>query len=143
MGYTSMVWGQIEINPPLTWAQAKDHPFRMPDDDDAKWSPALSLAMRERDQEVDQGVLHVKEAVAVHYAWGKPGKCHDVVEELQRIVDLAGPGHTFTGALEGTGEDFGDIWLLRVIDGRAVRWLPTITWPDGTELVNNRYRDGK
>jgi hypothetical protein len=142
MGYTSTIWGEITIDPPLTWAQAKDHPFRKPDGGDVNWRTALCLVMHEENQETDRGVLHLRQGVGVQYAWERPEKCREVLGELQRIVDLAGPAHTFTGALEGTGSDFGDIWLLRVIDGRAVRWLPTITWPDGTVLVNDRYRDG-
>lgn len=30
------------------------------------------------------------------------------------------------------GEDFNDLWKLAVIDGKATRIVPVITWPDGT-----------
>lgn len=138
MGYDSSLAGELTIEPPLRWAEYKDSPWYGVDRA-RNTGKALRLAEQREKVETDDGPLERRTAEAVVFAWEYPVKMYDLVDELQALVD-AFPGHEFTGEMRGTGTDFGDIWLLRVnADRKAERVLPTITWPDGSVLLNERY----
>lgn len=58
---------------------------------------------------------------------------YDAVEHVQEIVSRWGEGRTFTGRLEGAGEEAGDLFRIEIQAGVAVEVRPRIVWPDGTE----------
>lgn len=139
MGYNTRLSGQITISPPLRWTQYKDSPFY--GSEQARDNGKGICLVEQRDVvDTDDGPLEKRTATRVVFAWDYPVKLYNAVDELQALVDEY-PGHEFIGEFRAEGEDFGDIWLLRVNDDRkAERVLPTITWPDGTVLVNERYK---
>lgn len=138
MGYDSTLAGELRIEPPLKWAECKDSPH-LGYERARKNSKGVYLVDRSEPVETDDGTLTRRYADSVAFAWDYPVKLYDIVDEIQALVDTY-PDHEFTGEFRGTGTDFGDVWLLRVNAGRKVeRILPTITWPDGTVLKNERY----
>ncbi|GGN39171.1 hypothetical protein FHR83_006776 [Actinoplanes campanulatus] len=60
---------------------------------------------------------------------------YKAVEHVQEIVSRWGEGRTFTGYLQGWGEEPGDVFRIVIRDGRAVEVQPRIVWPDGSEGV--------
>jgi hypothetical protein len=56
-------------------------------------------------------------------------KAYDVEENLEEIV-AALPGRVFGGRLEIYGEEEGDIWGLRVKNGKVEQIEPTLVWPE-------------
>lgn len=139
MGYTTSLSGELRIDPPLRWAEYKDSPW-LGGDRARSNHKGLCLLQDKETVETDDGPLERRTAGRVVYAWDNPEKLYDIVDELQALVD-AHPDREFTGEFRARGEDFGDIWLLRInADRKAERVLPTITWPDGSVLVNERYR---
>lgn len=141
MGYDSTLAGELRIEPPLKWAQIKDSQH-LGCERARENSKGVCLVERSDPVETDEGTLNRRYADSLAFAWDYPVRLYEIVDEIQALVD-AYPDHEFTGELRGEGCDFGDIWLLRVNAGRRVeRILPTITWPDGTVLKNERYRTG-
>jgi enoyl reductase-like protein len=57
-------------------------------------------------------------------------KAYTIMEDVQRIVDLLGPGYTYSGAIEVDGEESGDLWRIYVRNGKAEAVRPQIVWPD-------------
>lgn len=138
MGYDSSLAGELRIEPPLKWAEYKDseHCGYERARENGK---GVQLVDRSEEVETEDGTLTRRYCDSVAFAWNYPVKLYDIVEEIQALAD-AYPDHEFTGELRGEGYDFGDIWLLRVNNDRKVeRILPTITWPDGSVLKNERY----
>lgn len=139
MGYDSTLAGELEIEPRLRWAQYKDSEH-YPAGRARDTGKGVYLVEQKETVDTEDGPLERRTVDRLAFAWNYPVKLYDIVAELQALVD-AHPEHEFVGEFRGEGADFGDIWLLRVNDGRKVeRVLPTITWPDGTVLVNTHYR---
>lgn len=139
MGYTTELTGRIVIDPPLNWAESQSHPLYLAEGEDPK--KALKLLVVEDDVETDEGTLKRRRGVALAFAWDYPVTCYDILDELQEAIDYAGAGNAHIGEMEATGEDWNDLWKLTVVEGRAVRLVPTITWPDGSVEQNTRYKD--
>lgn len=139
MGYNTSLTGRLDIDPPLNWKEAQCHPLFVPDGEEPK--KALKLLIDEDSVETDDGPLRRRRGVALVFAWDYPVVCYDILQELQAAIDHAGPQRTYSGEMEATGSDWNDLWKLTVIDGRAARLVPTITWPDGTVEQNDRYKD--
>ncbi len=53
----------------------------------------------------------------------------NLVEHVNAIIDLIGPGHTLTGELYCEGPGVQDIWQVRVVDGRAVAEDAVVVFP--------------
>jgi hypothetical protein len=58
---------------------------------------------------------------------------YHALEHIQQVVDRWGEGRTFTGRLNCSDPNTGDLWRLEVHNGRAAKVTPRIVWPDGTE----------
>lgn len=126
MGYLTRVTGEIRIHPPLTWAEInRDGEARkyLYDDCDVRF-----LAIEET-TETEEGTFTRKTVTAIIPPCEEPYKAYEAEENLQEIVDIFQNNHTFTGYLEGQGEE-GDMWRLYVRAGRAVKVEPRITWPE-------------
>lgn len=126
--YDTEYTGEITITPPLPWSAIHDSPF-VPDsrgyaDRDCKFRLAETTV------ETDEGTLTRKQAVAVTSTFTGPTGGYDIVEHLQELIDLHGEGRTFAGFIEADGADFGDLWRLAVVNGRAVRIRARIVWPE-------------
>lgn len=142
MSYYTSLSGDIEIEPPLTWAEVKGDENRGHTDvNNLLNNPgrnALRLVVAKYEKETDEGVLEVREGVRIEGLASDPraGREGEVARrELQEILDRYGsPDRTFDGVIEGSGEDPLDVWRLRAfLDGgrwRAIVDTPTIAWPN-------------
>lgn len=139
MSYYSRLNGSLTIAPPLRWGEYKDSPHL--GDRAAANHLCLKLTDHTVREETEDGVMERRFADQVSYAFDRAeNHVGDCLDELQALVD-SHPEHQFLGEFEGEGNDFGDLWRLRVSpDTRKVeRILPRITWPDGTETTNRHY----
>jgi hypothetical protein len=135
MGYITDFQGEITITPPIPWGQIKDSP----------WIPGTA---RDRDEDVmfrlsematespDGLVVHMS-AVAIASTWDEEARGYSIVEHLQRAVD-AYPDHEFSGYISAEGEECADFWRLAVVDRRAVKIKPVITWPGESDPALTR-----
>lgn len=139
MGYDSSMDGELLIEPPLRWAEYRESEF-FPAATARDKGHGVCLVETRETVDTEDGPLERRTAARVVFAWDYRVNIRDIVPDLQALVD-AHPDHEFVGEFQGSGTDFGDIWLLRVnADRKVERVLPTITWPDGTVLVNERYQ---
>jgi hypothetical protein len=138
MGYETELRGELMIQPLLRWAQYKDSQH-LGLDNAKKNNKSLYLLESSTPVETEEGILERRQAYGLGFAWPYPVKMYDILEELQALVDAVGPEHRITGEMRAEGSDFADIWKLTVVAGRAVRLIPTITWPDGT-VEASRYQ---
>jgi hypothetical protein len=129
MGYYTTVEGEIAIEPPLAWSEFKDSRFNSRSLDTYDGMSNIKLRVNEETVETDEGQLVRLTATALVPAWGESSKYYYLVEHIQQAID-AFPGHTFTGRLECSGEDAGDLWRVVIRDGRAVKIQPQLVWPE-------------
>jgi hypothetical protein len=126
MGHYTTVEGEIAITPPLTWSELKDSPFAR------ATNPTLRdvrLVVTEEQVDTPEGPLLRRSAAALVPAYADGYKAYHLVEHVQQAID-AFPGHAFTGRLDCSGEEAGDVWRVVVRDGRALEVRPQIVWPD-------------
>lgn len=122
--------GEFRIEPPLTYAEFKDSPYRpeVPNEPDVLFDVETT--------EVDgpDGVMLLHRAVAVLPCSDRPFAYHvGLIKTMQKLLDEYGDAHTFTGYFEcrdSNDHTPGDPWRIVVRDGQAVRIDPTITWPE-------------
>jgi len=55
---------------------------------------------------------------------------YNIEDHIQEIVDRWGEGRTFTGRIDCLDPIEGDRWRLSIRDGRLVKQVPQIVWPD-------------
>lgn len=131
MGYYARYTGRIDIDPPLPWKVFKDSPSSPAGHSDVR------LVIEEEWIETDEGVMTKRRAVAIVPASEEPFKGYRMEEDIQDIVGLARSAASndyvvFTGHIEALGED-GAQWRIKVIDGHARRFEPTVVWPAESE----------
>lgn len=131
MGYVTTFNGEIEIHPPIPWANIKDSPF-LPDRARTNRGKDIMFRVEQIERETPDGTLTVRTAVALVPTWEDEARGYDIVDHVQQVVD-AYPGHEFTSRLDCAGEETGDLWRLEVHDRQAVKVTPRIVWPDGSE----------
>lgn len=129
MGYNTRFTGEITINPPLAWADIKDSPF-MPANARRRGDQGRDLMFRiETDErETPEGVLSVRCAVALVSTWEDDARGYSIVAHLQEVVD-AYPTRGYHGRIDAEGEEAPDSWRLKVVDRKATRFEPIVTWP--------------
>ena len=128
MGYNTHVTGEFTITPPLAWQEFKDSPFS-PYPPAGDYSIELVLRVDEENVDTADGPLLRRTASALVMSEIDEYRAHGLLEVVQRAVD-AFPGHEFTGRLDCEGEENADLWRVVVRDGRAVKVVPRIVWPD-------------
>jgi hypothetical protein len=128
MSYTTRFRGEIRINPPIPADQTDNTGFGQPGTFGAK-----DIALKVTEEPVD-GVpgAYRRLAVAVVPVMGAY-TAYRIVEHTQEIIDRWGDGRTFTGRIDCSGEEAGDVWRLEVHDGRAAEVRPRIVWADDTD----------
>lgn len=140
MGYCTRFFGEIRIDPPISWSRIKDSPFARKGSN-GWWERDLKFHIVEETTDVSdergEGTLIRREAVAIVTSEEDDSRGYNIVEHLQQVVTAYGEGRTFTGRLYAEGEEAGDLWRLEVHDGRAVRVEPRIVWPDGSEGLDH------
>lgn len=131
MGYVTHADGEIAIVPPLSFAEMEGSPFHPENAENAKRD--IKFRVEAELIRTADGVLSKESAVAIVQTWEDEPRNYDIVDHLQELVTRHGEGHEFVGRFDMEGEDSGDIWRLKVVNGRATRFDPIVTWPDGAE----------
>lgn len=127
MGYYTTFDGRIEIDPPLTWEEIRETPWA-----DAEGFPELRIEVEEETVTTEVGEATLKKGVAVVPAQEDPYKGYSILSTLKEIL-AAFPDHAFSGEIRAEGEEAGDIWRMRIVNGKAIREDAQVTWPDGTK----------
>lgn len=124
--------GRFRIEPPLTWSEFKDSPYRP---ENERSEPDLLLVVETSEVDGPDGVMLLHRAVAVQP--GSPGRLfayhRGLLPSLQEFVTKHADGHTFTGFFEcrevrdyiPTGP-----WRIVVGNGVVTTVEPLITWPE-------------
>lgn len=123
--------GEFRIDPPLTWSEFKDSPYRP---EQKRSEPDVLFEVETTEIDGDDGVMLLHRAVAVHpYAPAEPFVYHvGLAETLRKLLNEYGEQHTFTGFFECREISDGvpaDWYRLAVRGGNVARIEPTITWP--------------
>jgi hypothetical protein len=132
MSYATNFSGEIEIVPPLTYGEIKDSPHYLPNWQRDRRPGDLVFRTEIEDIETDEGVLQTVRAVAIVGAEGSRGGTAEA--ELAGIVSAfmhvrGGGVRDWVGRLDASGEDPGDLWRLKVVDGYARKFEPEFVWP--------------
>lgn len=135
MGYVTHADGEIAIVPPLTFDEFEDSPFLPENAERTGRSAGRDVKFRIETELVrtPEGLLSRQMAVAVVETWEDEPRNYNIVEHLQELVDRHGEGREFVGRFDMEGEDSSDIWRLKVVNGRATRFDPVVTWPEESE----------
>ncbi len=131
MGYTTRFTGEIAITPPIPWTSIKDSPF-MSQAATSRPGKDVKFRIEASERETPDGTLHVRRAVALVSTWEDGARGYNIIEHVQEAID-AFPEHTFSGRIDAEGEQTGDLWRLKVIDGRATTFEPVAVWPEASE----------
>lgn len=119
--------GEILIDPPIPAADLVGSEF-VQTGRSFPYLRDLRLVVVEQPVDTEQGTLLRREAIAVVPAGGVD-EGHRLLRDLQQIVDDYGAGRTFTGRLNLTCLDDLTQSRVKVVDGVAVQFHPTVTWP--------------
>lgn len=133
MSYSTQFTGRIEISPPIPWHLVEGSRYLSPAERRTQGlRPTytdLVFVVRTEKRDTDEGVLTVVNVVAIEGVDDET-RGDAAGGELEDIVKEFGQGRTFTGVIEALGEENTDMWRLKVIDGKVIRFEPTITWPE-------------
>lgn len=124
MGYYTQLNGGFEIQPPLTWTELALVADKMCDSK----TRTVWVELETREQKHVEGTLVIKQARHVKVYDGSV-RAHNTEKEIGEIV-AAFPGHTFTGLIEGDGEESGDQWRMYIVDGKVIKHTVLQRWPD-------------
>jgi hypothetical protein len=123
--YDSHFTGRIAINPPLTWAQIKNHT--------ANGLQDLKLITTETVTDTPTGQTKVITGDAIVPLTSSAYSGYEIHAELQSLID-AYPRNEFTGTIEARPEDpHGDPWRYIIRGRRVVQQHPQTTWVDSKE----------
>jgi Family of unknown function (DUF6205) len=128
MGYYTQIEGDFAIIPPLTRKELRNAGY----DDHGKHASGwrtLKPRVESTQTETDYGYQIEYTCNQIVPADTERFKAYGVLNHMQEIID-AFPGHEFTGLLECTGEDPGDLWRVYVKNGKAIKVTPEIVWPE-------------
>lgn len=125
MGYYTRTDGEIRIDPPLKWGEIRQSPFR--EDDGQRW---LKILVATREVETDEGVMGVREGVAIVPTTDDEMKIYRPEGDLADILASISPDHTFSGFIQGEGEESGDVWRISVRDHRPHMVKAVLSWPE-------------
>lgn len=126
MGYQSNLSGELEIKPPLKWAEYRETAFLSGD------GVLLELAESISQADTEDGSVTIRAAARV-VPYGDSVKAYTLKEDLSALV-RAFPGHTFHGYIVRDGEDTGDVERYWIEDGGVKSEAATLRWLDGSEV---------
>lgn len=140
MSNETQMSGEIEIHPPIPWKYIRDSVF-LPTNargDSAEITDRklrasmmrdIMFRVEQRSQETDDGTLVLKSAVALVPTHAGSNYAGSILKHLQEVVD-AFPEHTFTGRIDGEGEESLDVWRIKVLGRTAMKFTPEFIWPE-------------
>lgn len=130
MSYDVRFTGEIRIEPPIPADELAAHDFQEPGrygkrDIAVKVVEVPVSGVPDAYRRVGTAIVPCMSSYTAYH----------LVGDVQAIVSRWGAGRTFTGRLQGVGEEAGDLFRIEVQDGTAVEVRPRIVWPDGSEGV--------
>ena len=132
MSYETVLTGEIEITPPISWKDAQGSVFLEENAQQIKTGRQLRFVIEETQVETNEGTLIRKEAVALRSTFSNYGDPDTMKKHLQELVD-AFPERVFSGRIDAEGEQNDDMWRLKVVNGVARIFRPLITWEKESE----------
>lgn len=129
MSYLTELDGDLTINPPLNWAEVRENPYHLNENDDK----CILLVVDREEILTNEGLLHKWSCHTVSPSSSSFNDHRHLLTQLRELITLIGDQHTVSGEIHVTGSRWGDIAKVRVEDGEVTWLVPTITWPDGTE----------
>ena len=130
MGYITYAHGEIAIEPPLAYPEVHGSPF-LPEVAEHEERDVM-FRIETQAVETADGTLSRIWAMAIVQTWEDEPRNYNIIEHLQELVDRHGQGRDFVGQFDMEGEDAGDIWRLKIVNGKATRIDPVITWPEAS-----------
>jgi hypothetical protein len=122
--------GQFRIDPPLTWAEFKDSPYRP---ENERSEPDVLFEIETTEIDSPDGMMLLHRAVAVRPYSDRPFAYHrGLIPTMQALVNEHAT-HTFTGHFqcqETSDYTVGDLYRIVVRSGVVVTVKPEITWPE-------------
>src|ERR1035437_7331797 len=112
MGYFSYVRGSISFNPPLTHKEIQEITNMAID---TNWLFEFDIEIRAKDTE--EGELRYSVCNSIRCKYEDPVKGYTMVDDLKILVRRIPSPRSFTGEFRIEGEESGDIWRLRVVNG--------------------------
>lgn len=130
MSYENRYSNAITITPALTAAEIR----RAPGGKGAGVAWDAHLRITATVEQVDDGEVTRYTADAI-VGPEQPCSGHDVVAQIQTLVDLYADGHEFGGFIQVDWDPgFGELLARYVVrDGRVATVKPTLIWPEGSE----------
>lgn len=130
MGYITHFEGELQIEPPLIWAEIQTSRFAPERAEDGRMDVKIRIA--EVEANTAEGVMIRPSGVALIPTYEDDMRGYDIVDHVQQFLD-ENPEHQLVGRLDCRGEETGDLWRLEIQGRRATKVQPRIVWPDGTE----------
>jgi hypothetical protein len=133
MGYYSRIRGQINIDPPLTWAEVRETGFD-PDNEDLPNGDykCVVIDVDVRIEETDIGTLTTKIGTAIVPASEEQLKYYSLADQMKRLCSHpVFKDRNLTGYIVRLGEDNGDVERY---DGTGRVEKAKLLWPDGSEV---------
>jgi Family of unknown function (DUF6205) len=134
MGYLTRITGRISIDPPLTYAEIKASGLRTDDlcPGCEKRDTDLMIEICVSRVEDECGIRVLYTGVALLPVSSDRFKAYGVNDEFKAFIERF-RNKSFSGHLEGRGEDDGDIWRLVVVAGSPRTLAPKLLWPKAEE----------
>lgn len=130
MGYNTRVTGEITFAPPLTWSEIKADKFNL------QGHYAVMINPRRDVTDTDTSQETVITADRLLPSWEEKSRYDELVEHVQKFIDVYGFGRTFTGYFDCVGEEQPDMWRVVIRDGTATVVRAVVLWPeDVTDLA--------
>lgn len=131
MGYITRFDGEIVAKPPITWRELRDTEWIK---DDAY---PVRIVLEEVEVDTDDGVTISRFGSCIRPSQYDM-KGYDFEDQVREIVrrfafTSSGEQRSFTGVIEGAGEESPDLWRLYVTkDQEVLKVSPELVWPEGT-----------
>lgn len=125
MGYISTVHGEWTITPPLNGREVRAIPR----------VECVRIRVNEQDKEADEGILTIKQGVAIEPAITE-GKVYSLHDHLRQVLRAIPKDREVTGEIVRVGEENGDVerylpdMAALVVKAEQAR----LSWPDGSEV---------
>jgi hypothetical protein len=135
MGYLSRVTGNIEIKPVVSHKDMlkliEAGLAKQPNEKYYSGSADVCVEYYLDTEDTEEGRLIRYQGWNIEPTSEDRYKAYSLVEDVQKIVDLLGTEkYRYLGFLEINGEEDGDLWRVRIKDGKVKEIKPEIVWPE-------------
>ena len=128
MGYYTRFEGELEVDPPFTWAELRDSPFTE-EGNSGRSSEFFTILVTESVEETEDGHTVTKRGLGVRVTYSDDCKAYDFENHFARFWNMHGEGHIFHGEFKAWGEDNEDVWKARIGPDGPERVEAELTFP--------------